>query len=553
MRHAFRYSVPSLIAHLTLLFALKLFLAACQESSPVAPDPETEIDPALVQQDVESLVGGSLAGWWRANHAQGPSPTLSAAADILSSSWRNWGMLHVSQEPRQDFSTLTDPHIAPFVSEVPWTELYRTLVASRDALLLLNDGFELGEDGEDTRRAMAYARFTQGLALGTLAQLFDAAWILDETVDPAEVGLSPYPDVLAAALESLDRAIALAEGGAFTLPSEWVGFDRALDQDELARLARSWKARFRLGVARGPGERAAVDWSAVLDDVRAGITEDWAGRYNGDHETNWAWEVRKLIGSNRIWGRLDYRLIGPADASGAWREWMATPPSARMPFVIDTDDSRITGGSPTADGTYVTFEEQIFFQPQRGTTHFSFYVDRRWAHLFEQQAVGRYPNFPVKELEFIEAEALYRLGDLGGAMAIVNRWRANGNLPAFTNPQGPAPGSERCVPRRDDGVCDDLWGALRYEKLLELFHYGAFTGYTDRRGWGDLQPGTVQELLRPDLTLGEVLAEIYGTSDTAAALALARTRSVQHVRQKVEGIQQFDSERNLRPGDFGAG
>lgn len=545
MRTIRRWKVPT-------AFLLVLFVGACHDAGPAAPGTEVPVLTETAQRNVETLIAGSLAGWWRANHGFGPGPALSTAADALTSSWQNWGMLYASQEPRQDLSSM-DPPFREFVSERPWLELYRTLSSARDGMLVLMDGHELGADGTDTARAIAFARFMQGLALGSLAQLFDQAWILDEDADPESVALSPYSEVMAAALDRLGEAIAVAESESFILPADWVGFNTPLDQGELARLARSWRARLRISGARTPQERAAVDWSAVLDDASNGITEDWSGRFDGAHQSNWAWSVNKIFGSHPVWGRLDYRTIGPADAGGGWTQWMAQPAHARGPFLIDTDDSRITGGSATADGKYVSYHEQIFFQPQRGQYHFSFYVDRRWAHLWQGQGLGLHTDFPVKELEFIEAEALFRLGDRAGATAIVNRWRANGDLPPFADPNGVAPGGSRCVPRRADGTCGDLWDALRYEKRIEVFHYGPFTAYLDSRAWGDLVSGTFTHLPRPEVTLPELLQEVYATASPNAATALANARSAEDLALKVDLIRQFDLRRNANPGDAGAG
>lgn len=526
--------------------------SACDDRNPTSSDPDEPRFSQAAQEDVEALIGGSMAGWWRAVHGFGPAPALSVAADAHSSSWRNWGMLHASQEPRQGLAGVEEL-VREHLGERPWTELYRTLVTVRDGMAALADGVELGEDGADTQRALAFGRFMQGLALGALAQLFEQAWILDETTDPASVELSRYPEVMASALERLGEAVHLSQEGEFTVPAEWVGFHRALDQDELARLARSWRARLRISAARTPSEREAVDWNAVLDDVQGGITEDWAGFYDGDFETNWAWQVIKLFGSHPTWARMDYRTIGPADASGAWQAWMAQPPANRMPFLIDTDDARITGGSPTADGSYVGFQEDHFFRPERGTYHFSFYTNDRWSHLFESSGVGLYVDFPVKELEFIEAEARFRLGDRGGAMEIVNRWRANGGLPPFVDAQGTAPGGDRCVPRRADGSCGDLWDALRYEKRVEVFQYGPFTAYLDARAWGDLLEGTFLNLLQPDALLPELLAELYEVGSAAAALQLAGSTAQEDLSHKRDAVTRFDRARNQNPGAVGAG
>ncbi|MGD2071106.1 MAG: hypothetical protein PVI57_20725 [Gemmatimonadota bacterium] len=534
----------------TVAFLLAALLVGCDEADdPTAP-------PAYlaraVQDDVEALIGGSMAGWWRAAHGEWPGPALSTAADAHTSSWRNWGMLDAGMEPRQPLRLERDYRFNFTVQ--PWVELYRTLVAARDGLVAIDQGVQLGEGGADTDRARAFGAFMQGLALGTLAELYDEAYILDETTDPAALTRAPYPEVASAALAKLDDAIGLAGQSSFVVPAEWVAFGADMDQDGLARLARSWKARIRASVPRSPGERTAVDWTAVAADASAGITVDWFGRYDGNWEENWAFSIDKLwTGSVPIWARMDYRTIGPADASGAWVEWINAPPAARRPFPIDTDDRRVTGGSPESSGIYMDFHAETAFRPQRGRDHFSMYADTRWRHLLDAEGVGDYVDFPVKELAFLRAEALYRTGDRAGAMAIVNQWRAHGGLPAFASPSQPAPGGARCVPRMPDGSCGDLWEAFKYEKRIELFHYGPYTEYLDDRGWGDLVAGTFTELPAPDIDLLTLLQEIYDEADAAAAAELANETSFEGLHRKREAVDRYDRTRAADPGQVGAG
>lgn len=522
-------------------------VSACWDGPTGPADPPDTILSAATRADVQVMIADAMAGWWRASHHGVPSAALSTAADAHTSSWRNWGMLAAGAEPRAADLRAVDQEYG--LLSIPWTELNRTLVSARDALLAIEGGVELGQDGSGTHRAVVFATFMQGLALGTLAQLFGEAFIIDETVDPADVELSSHGEVMDAALARLQEAVDLAGQAPFTIPAEWVAFDRDLDRDAFVRLARSFRARFAISGARGPAERQAADWDAVLADVRAGILQDWGGRYDGDYENNWAWSNGKIYaGAQPLWARLDYRTIGPADASGAYQVWLATPPPDRRPFQIQTDDRRITGGGPTQDGAYVAFAGVPVFRPERGYDHFSFYADRRWAHLLQSLGVGFHPDFPVAELDFIEAEALYRLGDRAGAMDLVNETRTAAGLPAFTDPGGVAPGGARCVPRRADGTCGDLWDALTYEKRIELFHYGGFTEFLDDRGWGDLVPGTFLHLPPATDDFGPVLENIYGVS-AQEAVTLAGNLTADGIRVKRLAYQGFDEGRNRDPGD----
>lgn len=528
---------------------LLLATGACSENPTTPSLDDIDISAnADVVADVQVMVDDALAGWWRTAHHAVPGAALSVAADAHTSSWKNWGMLDVGSEPRNaDLPALDEQY---GLLTTPWTELTRTLISTRDIILALDAGVQLGDNGADTRAARAYTRFVQGLALASLAQLFHSAFIIDENVDPTAAQLSSYADVMAAAQMKFQDALDLSAGQTFTIPAAWLAFDRALDQDGFVRLVRSQRARYTIAVARTPSERHAVDWAGVLEDVRNGITQDWGGRYDGDYEHNWAWAQDKLAaGVHPLWARMDYRTIGPADASGAYQAWLATAPPEREPFGIDTDDRRITGGTPLTNGTLVAWAGTSIFRANRGTDHFSYYTDLRWDRLLWQWGEGFNPDFPVKELSLIEAEALYQTGNRAGAMEIVNRTRVAAGLPAFTDPQGAAPGGSRCVPKRASGACGDLWEALKYEKRIELFHYGPFTEFTDDRGWGDLVFGTFLDFPAPSGVPESVLQAIYGVPATSA-MSLVNDLSPAGLRTKRAAYQSFDLSRNKNPGDL---
>ena len=134
----------------------------------------------------------------------------------------------------------------------------------------------LGSTAQDAR-ARAFARFVQGVAFGNLALAYDSASIVSETdVYPYVVPFSSYTDVVNAAYTELDSAITIARdnSGSFPLPSAWIN-GNALDTTGFFRLIRSYKARFRAGVARTPAERGAADWNAIIADATAGITADF--------------------------------------------------------------------------------------------------------------------------------------------------------------------------------------------------------------------------------------------------------------------------------------
>lgn len=490
---------------------LLLVGAACADLSVVNyndPDRDRAISSA---SDVESLISGGFQSWHRTAHHNYPASALSTAADAHSSSWGNWGMRDSGWEPRKSYNN--DPSYSyRSMAEDPWTRSYRSLAAVRDGLLAIEGGTRIQDDplGPDhTGRAVAFGKFIQAMSLANLAVLFDQAFVVDETVeDVTALELQSYDQVWSAAEAKFAEVIQMAGAAGFAIPSIWVGKSGDWSAAYMAELARAYRARYRTQVPRTPAEREAVDWNAVLQDAGAGLSKDYATRYESGND--WGWHRSKLHTATWTgWARIDYRTIGPSDASGAWETWINAPPNQKTPFDIDTDDRRITGGEPNSHGTYIRYMGNSPFPADRGIYHYSNYIDWRWIHLRTNSFVGDYPDMTAKELEFLVAEANYRLGNRAATMATVNKYRANGELPPFTSPEERAPGGDRCVPQLPDGSCGTLWDAYKYEKRIELFHYGMGTEYFDDRGWGDLVTHTWQQLPIPGSELQILLMELY--------------------------------------------
>lgn len=486
-------------------------LAACADLEVTNQnDPDRERAVAT-PGDVEALISGSFSNWWQGGHWNSIGIGMSAAADAHTASWGNFGMQDISSEPRVAFNNQSS-YSYSYITDNHWTDNYRALTSIRDGLEALDGGVALIDGGEDnTHRARTFAAFVQGLALGHLALTFDQAFIVDETVTIEDTPqLQPWTDVLQVSLAKLDQAVSMAAEQSFTIPADWVGGVRDLSNTELAELAHGYKARFLISAPRDVAGRDAVDWQAVLAEVDQAHTEDFetVSTIDGD----WRRDRLKVHGGGlEGWARIDLQMLGPAHAGSDWRDWLALEPGLRQPFLIDTDDRRITGGDPTSEGLYVRYLEGIPFRPERGTYHFSNYSDSRWFELHAVSPTYRGMNngeFPVKELDFIRAEALFRIGDRAGAAAIINKYReANGELPPVT--VNGVPQSDRCVPKTAAGACGDLWETLKYEKRIEVYHYGFGVEFFDDRGWGDLLTGTPLQFPVPGEELETLLMPLY--------------------------------------------
>ncbi len=489
--------------------------------------------------DVESLISGAYSSVWSTIHYSYPGSALSTAADAHSSSWGNWGMRDFGWEPRKEYDN--DPAYSyNNVAETPWSDLYGALAAVRDGFIAIDGGIDIGQGGADNARAMAFGKFVQGLSMAYIGMLFDKGFIVDENTDLESLSFAPYQDVFDAGIAKLNEAEQMAKANSFTIPPEWIGFDVEFTSAKFARWISSWRARVLSEVARSKADRDAADWNKILSDVQNGLgpDEDYATYDDGN---NWAWARDKLhTAAIAGWARLDIRTYGPADQSGKFQEWLATPPDDRRPFDVVTPDRRVTGDTPDSDGSLIAYIGSSPFPANRGYYHYSNYLDVRWNY-YSSGFIGRLPEWTPIERDLLMAEAMYRTGDKAGAMALVNEHRANGNLPAFTDVNGTAPGPD-CVPRTADGSCGDLWEALKYEKRIELFHYGPFIEYFDDRGWGDLVKDTPTQLPIPGSELLLLLEDIYtfgGPGGNSSAPSLIADFSPEGLHAKRVAFERF--------------
>lgn len=545
---------------LALLALTVLGTTACRDMQVTNPN-EPDRDRAVAAgADVETLISRSFVDWWRTSHLTSPGANFSAAADAASVGWGNFGMKDFGQEPRQPFDN-TPEYTRSYVAESPWEDSYAALTSVRDGFLAIQNGVRITSDGKDvTQRAVAFGQLVQAMTLSNLAVIFDKAFVVDETTNLDSLEAVPYAEVWQAALEKYDAAISTAQSTSFTIPASWVGDRDAWSRDDFLGLARAFRARYLTQIPRSPAERAAVDWDLVLADLSPGLPLEFIAYYDDNEGTPW-WDRQKLhSGTGYGWARIDYRTVGPSDVSGAWEAWIAAPAAEKLPFDIVTPDSRITApGDPHGDGKYVRYYGRSPWPDHYGVYHHSHYMDYRWLHLMDgtPRYTGDYPDFVNKEVDFLRAEAWYRLGQTDKAREIVSKYRANGDLPPFTgieNPDGP----EICVPQMPDGSCGDLWEALKYEKRIELYHYSFGTEFFDDRGWGDLVEGTLLHLPIPGRELLILLEEIYTFGGTAGGAApgggstpdLMDDFSAEGIHQKVLAYQRFREERReaIDPG-----
>lgn len=514
-----RRSVRAMVVGATMLLAV----AACTELEVTNPN-EPERDRALSNAgDVESLISGQFRTYWDLAQGSGdgdgsPAAAMDALAESESSNSANDGT-----QDQGDLPPIAIPNEVGYRwgtwMRNPWLLQNRGLAAIREGLQAID---QLGLEIQEGPRLQAFAKFMQGVFHGAIALQYDQGWIIDETVDDvAGLSLVPYGQVMNAAIGYLAEARAIAEANSFTLPDGWLG-PGTYSSDELVRLTHSYQARFLAQVARDPAERAAVDWAQVLSHTENGIIEDFGIELDGPGGV-WGSPYKGRSSQN---SSVHLAFLGPADQSGAYTTWENTEFRDRTAFEIDTDDRRITDGTPQGPGTHAVWRSFFINQPERGTYYLSNY-SLQWYFEIGDTDFGFAPEMTVSEMNFLAAEAHIRMGNPAAALPLINDTRVSeGQLPAATVD---GVSGARCVPRAvgplqkasalAEGECGDLMTTLIYEKRMSVFQLTAGSIYYDARGFGVLRAGKALHVPIPmeDLQLLGIPAYSFGGGGPGSA------------------------------------
>jgi len=447
----------------------------------------------------------SIVGAWKvgANSMQGRTsggtcaavPLAAWANELTSTATLNGGLdpMLYAAEPR---TALDNTNVQNCATRFAWYDAYGAIAGSREAFqAIVSKGHRYGDTtviktGADTPRLKIFAKFIIAMHTIRLGLLYDQAFITDTSTNPQQQQkLSPYKDVIAAGEAQMRNVIADARATAdFTTPATWIN-QNAISRDELIRVAQSWIQRAEVYSARTPEERKAVNWNAVLARHDSTISRDFAEKADPNVANTTGTYINLSLSNATV--RINNRLLGPADTSGAYQAWLGQSIATRKSFAISTPDRRIhAAGDTTKAGT--RFAYQTVAMSNLGTV--GEYLGSRYRGIRYLNAAadsGRnavVPYITVAEMNFIKAEALYNLGRKDEAAAIINPSRIAAGLEPVDANGTPNDGS--CVPRKANGSCGDLFDALKYEKRMELFPLLAEVSYFDTRGWGELISGT---------------------------------------------------------------
>ena len=393
-------------------------------------------------------------------------------------------------------------------------------------------------------RAKSFAYFALGYATGQLSLLYDSAVIILPTQASDEIPpYSAYAAANAAALEALDSALAIANSaaaagtGGWPIPTDWMSTTATIDRPTWIRMLRSYKAKFRAGVARTAAERTAVNWANVIADATNGITSDFV--VNANATTGWGAAPIQQLRVSSGWSQMTPMILGMGDTTRAYDAWLAQPLQQRTPFLLRTPDKRfpsgetravqtaVTGtgkGGPTA-GSILYFRNRPEGEDTPAEPWGNWYYDnwRFWA-IGAGGGNGPFVVFSRAENDMLAAEGYLRTGNIAAAATLIDKTRVPAGLAPVTGMTSltqQVPGGNACVPRVPQApnftttACGTIFEAMKWEKRVETSFTGYAQWFIDARGWGDLTQGTALHWPVPYQELFARLLPSYTTQEKA--------------------------------------
>ena len=533
-------------------------LMACEDALVVenadSPDAERVMK---TPEDAEALLGSYFKRWYTGVHGSTAVEgrlnvwslmNFSSLANNCQNNSYPFGSANINNSPGNPCG---GDHYTLYRIESEVNRVASSILRKMDGAD--GDPLTFGTVARDNR-ARAFAEMLRGLSLGYLALIYDSAAVVSAQMTDDDPGtLVAYTEVMDSAYAALDRAEAIAldpasssvTAGGFPLPASWIptAGERTFNSAEFIRLVRSYRARFRVNVARDQStHETGTDWNAVLADAGGGFQTDFNIKTGGtDGTTTGGW--RTQYNSFATWHQMPPFYIGMADTSGSYATWLAQPLGERgggnVSFTMVTPDLRWPQGTTrTAQQTDFVLSscetaatkckryfwnrpaaDDQFSGQGWGFSNYNFVRFRSWQIRGDAGTArdGKTPYFLKSELRLIAAEAHFRLGNLAAARDSVNVSRTlgmlcqNGTTPGGTNCTAaqavawggglpaivaadnvtPVPGGNACVPKipippaYNAVACGSLFEALKYEKRIETAYVGHTPWWLDGRGWGD--------------------------------------------------------------------
>ena len=463
--------------------AVLAFAGACNPDLNVTNPNEPDVARAISSpSDVRQLIGSSYNTWYLGMQGcytgqcePNPGIALEVMGDVATMAFGNFGARFNGQEPRLAYNNSSAAADGRVASDA-YDSMYGALGAANDGLKAIGRGVRVATGAsapDETPQFQAFAWLVQGMSLGFEAQVFNEGFVVVEDTPDASAVLEKYPAVAAAAVASLDKAIAAAAGKTWEIPAEFTP-GMTLTADRLGRMANTMAARVLAYTPRNAAENAAVNWAKVLGYAEKGISTG-ATPFNleiqGDGGNSW-YDLAKGYLDLESWVRVDQRILNEADpATQPVVFTSTTPPPRAVPA-----DLRFSRGTPDAAGNVrqagadFWYNQNIPFAVARGVYFFSNWSHARYVeHSYEVDApfLTEVPYVLAAENDLLLAEALVRTGgDKTRAANLINKTRVGrGGL-------SPVTGAMTNI---------QLLGAIFYEYDVELWGSGAGVGWMNRR------------------------------------------------------------------------
>lgn len=472
-------------------------------------------------QSIESTIGAGYQTVHNAMANTNDEPGVEVWGLESYSSLNNFNLGTRSAIPRLPINNVVGaPSIfSEFTSLAKEARLIINAMNALDALV--KSGKTTGTPARDLR-ARSFGFFVAGTSLGWMAVMYDSAAIVGPGMPSDSIPpLSGAQDVMKAALTLLDSALAIANNSAastaFPLEASWMGNSSGISLDQYKRIIRSYKARFRAGIARTPAEAAKVDWAKVIDDAENGINFNFMVNTGGSTGWSVGYEVTRY--QDPTWSEMTMMYMGMADVSGGYANFIAQDYGHKNGwFLVVTPDQRWPQGTtrgaqntasvqPTSVTSKPYISNRLVSNDVVGDGWgVSFYDYFRWRYIKVNSNSGPFPEFLKAENDLLAAEGYIRTGDIAKAAAKIDLSRVgNGGLPALsgavTSATQAVPGGANCVPQVPTGsgtvACGNIMEAMKYEKRIENTYASFGRFWIDGRGWGDLVEGTPLEFPVP--------------------------------------------------------
>lgn len=423
--------------------------------------------------DVANVAGGLYRTVFVGlNFATGVKPMLAVAADNVTCSHGNFGMWHASSEPRDLAWDNSPSYSNENMTRATYERLYSAIATANNVIKAINSGVNIGANGADNDKVLAFARFVQGMGYANLALMYDRAHVVDEatSVEGVLETAVPYSEVAAKALEFLDKSIALSNGN-FTIPASWMGAPADISSADFKKIVSTTAAGLLSYLPRSKAELAAVDWNKVKSYADAGVTADVNVVMDGT--TLWYDEAGDYLTYDG-WGKTDMYVVHLMDSKQP-NHWGN---SANPGHVASTtaEDQRLF-----SDFQYTPSNG---FRAERGYFNFSNYRHKRYDAIYVS-AIGPKPQIMKVENDMLKAEARVYLGDVTGAAEIINAStrKTRGQMADVA------------------AVKEDLIQAIHHERHVEMYTVRVGLQFFEMRKLDLLQKGTFLHLPLPAKTL----------------------------------------------------